>query len=85
MYIEAKVMGGESIEHAAHYAIALANRIQCDVHFTFNEVTCMAIVGHYPSDLVRSWWDALQSPSQHKIATSHPRPAASASVTQEKS
>jgi hypothetical protein len=83
MYIEAKVLGGESIQHAAHYAIALANRIQCDVHFTFNEVTCMAMVGHCPSDLVRSWSDAMDSKSQHKFATSHPRPVSSAGVPRE--
>lgn len=78
MYIEAKVMAGESIEHAAHYAIELANRIQCDVHFQFNEVICMAMVGHCPSDLVKSWWDAMASKNQHKFATSHPRAAHSA-------
>jgi hypothetical protein len=78
MYIEAKVLGGESIEHVAHYAIALANRIQCDVHFSFNEVTCMAMVGHSPADLVASWWVAMDSKSQHKFATSHPRPVVSA-------
>lgn len=73
MYIEAKVLGGESIDHAAHYAIQLANRIQCDVHFQFNGVTCMAMVGHSPADLVRSWFDAKDSKSQYKLATSHPK------------
>jgi len=73
MYIEAKFLGGESIERACHDAMALANRIGCDVHFRFNDVTCMALVGQSPADLRRAWLEASGSQSQHKIATSHPR------------
>jgi hypothetical protein len=73
MYIEAKFLGGEDIENACRDAIALANRIGCDVHFQFNDVTCMAMAGHRARDLLQSWREVSQTDSDHKIATSHLR------------
>lgn len=73
MYIEVNFLGGENIENACREALALASRIGCDVHFQFNEVTCMALQGHRPEDLQAAWWDVVNSKTRHKIAASHPR------------
>lgn len=73
MYLEVKVMGGENIDHVAVEACALANRIGCDVHFTFNGVTCMALQQGDPAVLVENWKDAFGSKSQYPMASTHPR------------
>lgn len=73
MYIEAHFLGGEPIRDACAEACALAARLRCDVHFRFNDVTCMAFPHSYPEDLEAAWWEATESKSQHKIAAGHPR------------
>lgn len=83
MYIEVQFLGGENIENACREAMALANRVGCDVHFQFNEVTCMALKGHKAEDLQASWRDAVGSKTRHKIAVSHPRASGNGPSAQE--
>jgi hypothetical protein len=72
MYIKVEFHGGEPVARACRDACALANRIQCDVHFRFNDVYCMAIQGGDPAQLIDNFTEALQSSSSHPIATTHP-------------
>lgn len=73
MYIEAKFLGGEHIKTACADACALAAQLGCDVHFSFNEVTCMAFPHSSPADLEAAWHDAIASSSRYKMAAGHPR------------
>lgn len=76
MYIEVKFHGGEPIVRACRDACALANRIQCDVHFQFNDVYCMALQGGDPDVLVENFQAAQRAhpmATSHPMATTHPR------------
>lgn len=82
MHIEAHFLGGENISNACREAIALANRVGCDVHFKFNDVKCMAFVGGRADDLEASWHAEANSSKTYKIATSRPRPDHETPVSQ---
>lgn len=73
MYIEAHFLGGEPIRNACAEACALAARMGCDVHFKFNDVTCMAFPHSYPEDLEAAWKEASESKRTYKVAAGHAR------------
>lgn len=72
MYVEVKFLGGEPIVRACRDACALANRIQCDVHFRFNDVYCMALQGGDPAQLIDNFQEAQRAGGRYPIATTHP-------------
>lgn len=82
MHIEVNFLGGEPIRSACIEACALATRIGCDVHFKFNDVTCMAFMHSDPADLEASWEEVSKSKRPYKVATSRERSRVSASPEQ---
>jgi hypothetical protein len=72
MHITVEFLGGELIVRACRDACALANRIQCDVHFRFNDVYCMALQGGDPAQLIDNFTEAQRSGGRHATATTHP-------------
>ena len=71
MHIKLETMGGEEISDCFQKAIDLANRIQFDVEFKFNGVTCFVKPGGSVRKGVGSWNEAISSTSQYKFARSY--------------
>jgi hypothetical protein len=71
MHIKLETMGGEEISDCFQKAIDLANRIQFDVEFKFNGVTCFVKPGGSVRKGVEEWNDALKIGNQHKFARSY--------------
>jgi hypothetical protein len=73
MWIEVHFHGGTDIQEACNRACALANRIRCDVHFKFNDVTCMALQNGDPDVLAENWRLAADRGGMYPMASTNPR------------
>jgi hypothetical protein len=62
---------GQEITDAFQEAIELSNRIQFDVEFTFNDVTCFVKPGGSVRKGVEDYREAIASKSQYKFAKSY--------------
>jgi hypothetical protein len=71
MHIKLETMGGEEISDCFQEAIELSNRIQFDVEFKFNGVTCFVKPGGSVRRGVEEWNEALQSKHSVKVARSY--------------
>jgi hypothetical protein len=62
---------GSDISDAFQEAIELSNRIQFDVEFTFNDVTCFVKPNGSVRKGVEEYHEAIGSKSQYKFAKSY--------------
>lgn len=72
LYADVKVYGGVPIERACEDACRLAIQWGITVHFTFNDVKCMAIPGGDPLVLKQNWEKAVGSKSRYPMASTRP-------------
>jgi hypothetical protein len=68
-----EVSAGTDIETAAEECMRLANKLNVIVDFKFNGVTCMAIPGGDYKNIPINYFEAQESKSVYKLASSHKR------------
>lgn len=73
IHIDIGVYGGARVERACIQACALAERLHIPVHFTFNDVQCIALPGGEPETLVENWRREIERGGRYQIATTHLR------------
>jgi hypothetical protein len=70
VWVEIKVGGGAHIDDATREAIALANRLQCPVHFEFCGVSCWGEPGDDPARFARQFTAAQEAGGKYPSCTS---------------
>ena len=71
MTIKLECFGGEEISDAFMKALDLANRIEFDVEFEFNGVTCFVKPGGSVTKGIREYDEAISGNKSHRFASAN--------------